>query len=111
MGCLLTNSGSCEETVRTTENPMRLKLYAVAAFAVAFAGPATAQTYDPNYPVCMQYYGGSLGGNYIDCSFTSIPQCQASASGRPAECYVNPYYAGPPPAAKRRVRRERHPVY
>jgi hypothetical protein len=86
---------------------MRLKLYAIAAFTVAFAGPAAAQTYDPNYPVCMQYYGGSFGGNYIDCSFTSIPQCQATASGRPAECYVNPYYAGRPPVLKRRAYRHR----
>jgi Protein of unknown function (DUF3551) len=83
---------------------MGLKLYAIGALAIALARPAAAQTYDPNYPVCMQYYGGSLGGSYIDCSFTSIPQCQATASGRPAMCSVNPYYAGPPAAPKRRVR-------
>ncbi|WP_426436101.1 DUF3551 domain-containing protein [Bradyrhizobium genosp. P] len=84
---------------------MRWKLYAIAALGVSFAGPAGAQAYDPNYPVCMHYYGGSFGGNYIDCSFTSIPQCQATASGRPAMCSVNPYYAGPPP--RRRTRRHR----
>jgi Protein of unknown function (DUF3551) len=83
---------------------MRLKLCAIAAFAVALAGPATGQAYDPNYPVCMYYYGGSIGGNYIDCSFTSIPQCQATASGRPAMCSENPFYA-PPVPPKRRVRR------
>jgi len=46
------------------------------------AAPARAQTYDPNYPVCLQTYG--IDGSYIECSFTSLPQCAASASGRAA---------------------------
>ena len=54
------------------------------------AAPARAQTYDPNYPVCLQTYG--IGGNYIDCSFTSLAQCAASASGRAAQCLTNPYF-------------------
>jgi hypothetical protein len=58
---------------------------------VAFAAPARAQTYDPNYPVCMQVYAPFV---YFDCHFTSIPQCKASASARGAQCVVNPYYAG-----------------
>ncbi|MFQ3455241.1 MULTISPECIES: DUF3551 domain-containing protein [Bradyrhizobium] len=87
---------------------MRLKLFAIAAFAVALAGPAAGQAYDPNYPVCMHVYGGRVGGgNYIDCSFTSIPQCQASASGRGAMCSVNPFFA-PPPPPKRRTHRRHH---
>ncbi len=32
---------------------------------------------------------------YFECGYTSMPQCQASASGRNASCVVNPYYAGP----------------
>lgn len=71
-----------------------LTLMAIAALqAVA---PAQAQTYDPRYPVCMHIYTGGGpggGGDYFDCSFTSIPQCRASASGRAATCDVNPYYA------------------
>ncbi|MHC1947431.1 DUF3551 domain-containing protein [Bradyrhizobium sp. UFLA06-06] len=87
---------------------MRLKLFAIAAFAVALAGPAAGQAYDPNYPVCMHVYGGRVGGgNYIDCSFTSIPQCQASASGRGAMCSVNPFFA-PPQPPKRRTHRRHH---
>ncbi|WP_166305040.1 MULTISPECIES: DUF3551 domain-containing protein [unclassified Bradyrhizobium] len=91
---------------------MRLKLFAIAACAVAafggvLAGPAAGQAYDPNYPVCMHVYGGRFGGNYIDCSFTSIPQCQASASGRGAMCSVNPFFA-PQPPPKRRAHRGRH---
>ena len=55
------------------------------------AASARAQTYDPNYPVCLQTYG--IDGGYIDCSFTSLAQCTASASGRPAQCLNNPYFA------------------
>jgi uncharacterized protein DUF3551 len=54
------------------------------------AAPARAQTYDPNYPVCLQAY--ALGGGHIDCSFTSLAQCAASASGRAAQCLTNPYF-------------------
>ena len=55
------------------------------------AAPARAQTYDPNYPVCLQIYG--IEGSYIDCSFISLAQCAASASGRGALCLNNPYFA------------------
>jgi len=55
------------------------------------AAPARAQTYDPNYPVCQQVYG--INGSYYDCSFTSLAQCAASASGRSAQCLTNPYFA------------------
>jgi hypothetical protein len=58
---------------------------------VSVAAPAGAQTYDPNYPVCLQTYG--IDGGYIDCSFTSLAQCAASASGRAAQCLNNPYFA------------------
>ena len=58
---------------------------------VIWAAPLRAQTYDPNYPVCIQTY--SIGGGSIDCSFTSLAQCAASASGRSAQCYDNPYFA------------------
>jgi hypothetical protein len=64
----------------------------LASGALLAVAPSHAQTYDPNYPVCLQLYG-PRGGGYIDCSFTSLPQCQATASGRAAQCYANPYYA------------------
>ena len=50
--------------------------------------PAEAQTYDPRYPVCIEVY--TLDGSSIDCSFTSMAQCAATASGQSAQCYVNP---------------------
>jgi hypothetical protein len=64
------------------------------------AAPAWAQTYDPNYPVCLQVF--ERGGGYIACGFVSMGQCRASASGRAAQCIVNPYYA--PGHSRRRHR-------
>jgi hypothetical protein len=57
---------------------------------VLVAAPARAQTYDPNYPVCLETYG--IDGGHTDCSFTSLAQCAASASGRAAQCLTNPYF-------------------
>ena len=67
---------------------------ALLAAMVALATPAAAQTYDPKYPVCLQIYQ-SMVDYYFECAYTSIPQCQASGSGRNASCVVNPYYGGP----------------
>jgi Protein of unknown function (DUF3551) len=63
-------------------------LFGAPILAVA---PATAQRYDPNYPVCLQRWGLG-GGTNIDCSYTSLDQCQATASGLSAQCYANPYW-------------------
>jgi len=63
----------------------------LTAVTVLTSLPALAQNYSPGYPVCMQVY--RLGGSNIDCSFTSLAQCAASASGRSATCMVNPYFA------------------
>ncbi len=72
------------------------------AAMVSLLPPAQAQTYDPAYPVCLQIYQ-SMVDYYFECAYTSMPQCQASASGRNASCVVNPYYAGP--KAKRSKKR------
>jgi hypothetical protein len=69
--------------------------WTILAAVVVMAAPAQAQTYDPNYPVCLQVYQ-SMVDYYFECGYTSIEQCQASASGRSAQCVVNPYYKGPP---------------
>lgn len=73
---------------------------------ISAAVPVQAQTYDPRYPVCMKVYSGPFGGGeWVDCSYVSIPQCQASASGRAAMCEINPYFAyaqRPPGGAYRR---------
>jgi len=72
---------------------------ALAAFAASV--PAQAQTYDPNFPVCLHVVGRI---NYYDCRFASIAQCNVSASGRAAQCEANPYYGGNAAAARKRTR-------
>ena len=65
----------------------------ILAATISLAAPAQAQTYDPRYPVCLQIYN-SIADYYFECAYTSMPQCQASASGRSASCVINPYYGG-----------------
>lgn len=74
----------------------------LALGAAAAAAPASAQTY-AGYPVCLHVYGPV---NYYECAYTSIPQCNASAAGRAAQCVINPY-AGPPGPPMRYARRYR----
>ncbi len=71
---------------------------------VLLAAPARAQTYDPSYPVCLQIYQ-SMVDYYFECRYTTMAQCAASASGRAAQCMVNPYYTKPPPRRSKRQKR------
>ena len=84
---------------------MRNLALAISAIAtVSVAGPAAAQTYDPRYPVCLHVWGPL---NYYECTYTSLPQCNLSASGRAAQCMLNPYAASaqvPEGRAHRRYR-------
>ncbi|SHJ26403.1 Protein of unknown function [Bradyrhizobium lablabi] len=83
-----------------------MRIPALAIFAtVSTAAPAWAQTYDPNYPVCLQTYG--IGGDAIECGYTSLTQCAQSASGRAAQCITNPYFAGAQVPAGPHYRRQR----
>jgi hypothetical protein len=67
-----------------------LVLLTASALTALVATPVRAQTYDPDYPVCLHVYGRV---NYYECRYTSLPQCAMSASGRPAQCVINPYPA------------------
>jgi hypothetical protein len=70
---------------------MRILVRTILAIGtVWFAASARAQTYDPNFPVCLQTYG--INGGYIDCSYSTLAQCAATASGRAAQCLNNPYF-------------------
>jgi hypothetical protein len=76
-----------------------MRILALAAFAgtLLTAMPASAQTY-AGAPVCLHVYGPVT---YYECRYTSLAQCNATASGRAAQCVVNPYFAnagidGPP---------------
>jgi len=62
--------------------------------AVLAAAPVGAQTHNPRYPVCFQSI--HIGGEFIDCRFTSLEQCQAVAQGRGGSCFNNPYFRGAP---------------
>jgi hypothetical protein len=56
-------------------------LMAMTGSASAATAPHRAAT---NY--CLSYYEGGS-----DCSFTSLAQCEATASGIAAECFQNVY--------------------
>ena len=58
----------------------------VAAGAVSVAMPVAAR----EFPYCIK--GCDFGGGAGDCSFSSLAQCQATASGRDAYCAANPYF-------------------
>jgi hypothetical protein len=58
------------------------------------AAPARAQTYGGNAPICLhRWYWG--GGETFYCGYSSMAQCHATASGLPAMCITNPYFANP----------------
>lgn len=91
----------------------RMLLAAVAAtgfgWALAAPAPAAAETI---FPICLHWKG-----DLTDCRYTSMAQCNASASGIGADCLYNPAYAAavrgpasydedaPPPPRRKRVRR------
>jgi hypothetical protein len=85
----------------------------LAIGTILAAAPVQAQTYDPSYPICMKVYTGANGGGgeWNDCTFTSLAQCAATASGRSASCMVNPYYAMADTRRPRHVSRKVHRVY
>ena len=64
----------------------RAWLALMAAGAVSGATPAAAG----EFPYCIK--GCDFGAGAGDCSFSSLAQCQATASGRDASCAANPYF-------------------
>jgi len=86
---------------------MRALALTVLTMGIALAaGQARAQTYDPAFPVCMHVIPWG-GGAYYDCTYYTMAQCAASASGRAAQCDLNPYYAGATASPRRNDRRYR----
>jgi hypothetical protein len=67
----------------------RAWLALMLAFAVSatVAMPAAAG----GFPYCIK--GCDFGAGAGDCSFSSLAQCQATASGRDAYCAANPYFS------------------
>ena len=64
-----------------------LALTAAGAMSAAVAMPAAAH----EFPYCIK--GCDFGAGAGDCSFASLAQCQATASGRDAYCAANPYFS------------------
>ncbi len=89
---------------------MRVLILAILVIAAAQAAtPAKAQTYDPRYPICLQIYDDMVHYTF-ECAYTSMAQCQASASGRYAQCVVNPYYVKAPVKPVPRKKRPPNPA-
>lgn len=70
-------------------------LFLFLASGLLIAGHSQARA-EIDYPYCMKVYNRDW---YVDCRFSTMAQCQASASGRSAECYRDPFYKGKPGSA------------
>jgi hypothetical protein len=84
-------------TARRLIGKLRLLLLPLAlgtTFVAADTSPAKAEI---DYPYCLRVY--TSRDFYNDCSYSTMAQCRMSASGRTAECYRDPFYAGPPGSA------------
>jgi hypothetical protein len=64
---------------------------ALAILTIGIVSPAAAQMYDPAYPVCLRLDDRTI---YYECSYTSLPQCNASASGRAAQVLHQSIFRG-----------------
>ena len=74
---------------------MRSLIGLIVAIGMMLApSAASAQRYDPSYPVCMEQYGAD--GSVMNCFFTSMEQCKEGARGTAGICLNNPYYRAPP---------------
>ncbi|HEX3754535.1 MAG TPA: DUF3551 domain-containing protein [Rhizomicrobium sp.] len=83
-----------------------LALTMLAIGTVSMAAPAAGQPYD-NYPICLRVFGDPT---YTECRYVTLGQCKESASGRGAECFINPYFASAEGPAGPRHHRRRHHV-
>jgi hypothetical protein len=78
-------------TLSTTDGDGKMRrLYLIVATFATFAAvfdtvsPARAEI---NYPFCI---GGEADDKAVQCEFTTLDQCQASASGTGGSCFANP---------------------
>jgi len=80
-----------------------LRWIVLGGAALLVVTSATAQTYDPRYPVCLQKWEWG-GSTYFDCAYSSWDQCKAATVGLPAMCLENPYWSRSKPSLSGRVR-------
>jgi uncharacterized protein DUF3551 len=77
----------------SSEVTMRaLRLMILVGATILGIAPATAQRYDPAYPVCLQKWEWG-GSSSIYCRYRSWEECKATAAGLSAMCLVNPYWS------------------
>jgi hypothetical protein len=76
------------------ESPMKIALSGLAAVCalVATVQSSAAQESFFNNRYCTQ--GGRGGSGMMDCSFNTIAQCRAAASGLGRYCVENPNWRG-----------------
>jgi len=89
------------------EVAMRIRWLIFAGAAILLIAPATAQTFDPSSPVCLQKWGWG-GSRQIQCAYRSWDECRAAGAGLSAMCLENPYWPRVQP--KSSGRRARSPV-
>jgi uncharacterized protein DUF3551 len=66
-------------------------LFSLAIGVLAVIGAAPAEAVGSRYPYCLR---GRSSPGLSNCTFRSLAQCRATASGRPLTCIANPYYNG-----------------
>lgn len=81
-----------------------LAVLAAGIMAAAASAPAQAR----EYRFCVQSPETGIPG---DCSYDTYAQCRASASGRFADCNINPRYAFFGPERSRHRRHRAHSDY
>jgi hypothetical protein len=73
---------------------MRIPALAILTLAtIAMTQSATAQTYNPRYPICAKIVQ-NFGGERYECQYDSMEQCRERVAGLGGQCVVNPFYAG-----------------
>ena len=68
---------------------MRAAVVAVLSLAGAATLSASPASAERSYPYCLRVYGIV---SYVECYYSTMEQCKATASGRAAECYRDPFY-------------------
>jgi uncharacterized protein DUF3551 len=68
-----------------------LRWLILGSATVFLVAPATAQTFDPSNPVCLQKWEWG-GSRQIRCAYRSWDECRAAAAGLSAMCMDNPYW-------------------
>ncbi len=73
---------------------MRIILASLAAMiAILTVNVETASAQNTTRPYCLR--DGVNGPGMWDCSYYSMEQCLATASGNGGSCQPNPWYQGP----------------